>query len=195
NFADAAIGNYHLSPASILIDAGTNTGAPATDFDGDARPFDGNENGVAVVDPGFDESTDPLQVNPLHLTYGAAPVGIASAAKTVTLKNWGAEALTISSIAPHGANGGNLPGTAQTCIGSPLAVGANCTIQVVFTPSAIGARVGNLDITGPGIGTHSVALAGTGNDPITITPATASFSSVVVGAQASPMTVTVKNSG
>src|SRR5262249_7999273 len=49
--------------------------------------------------------------------------------------------------------------------------------------------------TGPGIGTHSVALAGTGNDPITITPATASFPSVVVGAQASPMTVTVKNSG
>jgi parallel beta-helix repeat protein len=197
NFADAAIGNYHLSPASTLIDAGTNTGAPATDVDGDARPFDGNENGAAVVDIGFDESTDPLLVSPLHLTYAATPVGIASAAKTITLKNFGAGDLTISSISVHGANNLNFSVPAETCTSSnPLIVGESCTIQVAFTPNAIGARVATLDITGPApVGTHSVALSGTGADPITVTPATVSFAARTVGTSASPVTVTVKNAG
>ena len=31
-------GDFHLRPASPAIDAGTCTGAPPTDFDGDLRP-------------------------------------------------------------------------------------------------------------------------------------------------------------
>jgi hypothetical protein len=46
-FADAG---FRLSIGSPAIDAGKNTGAPATDLDGKSRPTDGD--GVAVVDMG-----------------------------------------------------------------------------------------------------------------------------------------------
>ncbi|RMD99419.1 MAG: hypothetical protein D6816_14955, partial [Bacteroidetes bacterium] len=43
-------GDYHLRLSSPAINAGTATGAPATDYDGDARPFDTD------YDMGFDEA-------------------------------------------------------------------------------------------------------------------------------------------
>lgn len=54
-FVDAANDNYHLGPLSPMADAGLNTGAPTVDYDGDARPFDGNGDGTATVDVGADE--------------------------------------------------------------------------------------------------------------------------------------------
>ena len=43
-------GDYHLRDGSPAIDAGLSTGAPTTDFDGDARPLGGG------VDIGLDEA-------------------------------------------------------------------------------------------------------------------------------------------
>lgn len=48
-FVDAASGNFHLSPDSPLIDAGTNLTMVASDYDGDARPQGGQ------FDIGMDE--------------------------------------------------------------------------------------------------------------------------------------------
>ena len=48
-FEDAANGDYHLKTGSGCINAGTNTGAPTTDFDGDERPLD------TTTDIGADE--------------------------------------------------------------------------------------------------------------------------------------------
>ncbi len=50
-FVNSAAGNYHLAPGSPAIDAGTNSNAPSSDFDGDSRPFNG------TVDIGADEFT------------------------------------------------------------------------------------------------------------------------------------------
>lgn len=44
--------DLHLKAGSPAIDAGSNTGAPATDADGAARPLDGDNNGSAIVDWG-----------------------------------------------------------------------------------------------------------------------------------------------
>jgi hypothetical protein len=54
-FVDAANDDYHLGIFSWAVDAGTNVGAPANDYDGDARPVDGNGDGTATVDIGADE--------------------------------------------------------------------------------------------------------------------------------------------
>jgi hypothetical protein len=45
------LGDYHLLPGSPCIDAGTSENAPATDFEGDARPQG------AGYDIGADERT------------------------------------------------------------------------------------------------------------------------------------------
>ncbi len=51
-FEDAGAGNYRLRVGSPAIDAGGNLLAPAVDFDGGSRPFDGNGDGVFATDIG-----------------------------------------------------------------------------------------------------------------------------------------------
>ena len=54
-FVDRAGGDYHLSAGSCVIDNGTQSGAPSSDFDGDARPLDGDGDGNPSWDRGADE--------------------------------------------------------------------------------------------------------------------------------------------
>ena len=58
-FADAANGDFHLQPDSPCIDKGNNdaAGLPDTDFEGDQRIFDGDDDGTPTVDMGADEYT------------------------------------------------------------------------------------------------------------------------------------------
>jgi hypothetical protein len=44
--------DFHLRPDSPCIDAGTNANCPATDKDGNQRPFDGNADGKSTCDVG-----------------------------------------------------------------------------------------------------------------------------------------------
>ncbi len=62
-FVAAASGDFRLLPGSVAIDAGTNDGAPPTDFDNNPRPVDGDGDGVATVDMGaFEFAQSGVQV-------------------------------------------------------------------------------------------------------------------------------------
>jgi HYDIN/CFA65/VesB family protein len=74
------------------------------------------------------------------LSFGDQAVGTTSVAQTVTLSNAGDAALSIIGIQANGDFG-----QTNTC-GSGLAVGASCSINVSFSPTAAGVRTGSLSV-------------------------------------------------
>jgi hypothetical protein len=54
-FVNPTAADFHLQQASPGVDTGSSVDAPATDFEGDFRPQDGNNDGIAVYDIGADE--------------------------------------------------------------------------------------------------------------------------------------------
>jgi hypothetical protein len=112
--------------------------------------------GIALSGAG---AAPAASLSPASVTFGSESVGTTSAAQTVTLANTGNMPLEISSIAVSGD-------FAQTnnC-GAGLPVEGSCTIQVTFTPTAGGARTGQLTVTDNAPGSpQSAALAGSGPD-------------------------------
>lgn len=73
-FVDQAGGDYHLREGSPCIDSGTSSNAPNSDFEGDARPLDGDLDGSALWDIGADEYLDPVwitkEVSSVHADPG-----------------------------------------------------------------------------------------------------------------------------
>ncbi len=129
---------------------------------------------------------------PTSLAFGNQVLNTTSAAKTVTLTNTGTAALTINSIAASGDFAETSTG-ATACPISPttLAAGANCTISVTFTPTALGARAGTLTITDNAGGSpHTVPLTGSGVNAadFTVTASAAVPATVKAG---SPAVITV----
>ncbi len=112
------------------------------------------------------------------LTFSAELVGVTSAAQSITVKNTGNAAMTITSIAA----GGDFTAT-NTC-GSSVAAGASCTVSVTFKAAAGGSRTATLTLTDNAVGgNQTVALSGTGQD-FTLT-ATTTSASVTPGQTAS----------
>ena len=84
-----------------------------------------------------------------------------STAQTLTLSNTGNGALGITSLALTGTNANDFA-QANTC-GSSLAVGANCTIVVMFTASVSGTEAASLSIADNCSGSpQTVSLSGAG---------------------------------
>jgi len=105
-----------------------------------------------------------VSLSPGSLSFGNQNVGITSAAQTVTLTNTGTASLSISSIALSGTNNLDFAQT-NNCPGT-LAVNANCTINVTFTPSANGTRSASLTLTDNAANSpQNAALSGTGITP------------------------------
>jgi hypothetical protein len=106
-------------------------------------------------------------------------VNVQSAARTLTLHNTGTAAANGIALGFSSTLFTRPAGTTTTTGGTcttTLAAGATCTINVVFTPTAIGAATGTLTITANVAVTGSpVSLSGTGVADViaaTLTPAT-----------------------
>jgi Cep192 domain 4/Abnormal spindle-like microcephaly-assoc'd, ASPM-SPD-2-Hydin/HYDIN/CFA65/VesB-like, Ig-like domain len=139
--------------------------------------------------------TGPLvSLSPASLTFANQAVGTTSAAQTVTLKNTGNAALTLSGIALSGTNAGDFA-QSNNC-GSSLAAGASCTLSVTFKPSATGIRTASLTVTDNAPGSpQSVSLSGNTAPSVSLSPASLTFASQAVMMTSSPQTVTLTNSG
>ncbi|MGH9602678.1 MAG: beta strand repeat-containing protein, partial [Terriglobales bacterium] len=93
------------------------------------------------------------------LNFGDQILGETSAAREVTLTNTGTAPLTVNSVTPIGDFA-----LTHAC-GSSLAAGSSCAVRVTFTPSASGARSGEVTISDNAAGSpHVIHLTGMGSD-------------------------------
>jgi uncharacterized protein (DUF2141 family) len=134
--------------------------------------------------------------SPATVSFGTQSVGIPSAPQTVTLTNTGAASLTFSGISISGKDAPMFSET-NTC-GSSLAAGANCQVQVIFSPTLAGARSAVLNVADDGIG-GPLTVPLSGNTPavstVVLSPTSLTFSSQLVGTSGLPQTVTLTNNG
>jgi uncharacterized protein len=99
-------------------------------------------------------------LTPGAVNFGSSQIGTATAGQVFTFTNTGETTITITSVTATGDF------TQSNTCGTSLAIGSSCAINVVFTPTASGARTGTLQlITNTTTGTYSSSLSGTGTVP------------------------------
>lgn len=146
-----------------------------------------------------------LSADASNVDFGTQTVGVASAARTVTLTNTGTASLDFGSIGVSGANAGDFTRGGSCAVGTPLAVGATCTVTATFSPAAAGARSASIAVaaTAPAAGgaaaNVNLALSGTGQiaaAPVSsLSASTLSFGTATVGTTTAAQTLTVTNTG
>ncbi|MGO9039485.1 MAG: choice-of-anchor D domain-containing protein [Steroidobacteraceae bacterium] len=137
----------------------------------------------------------PYTALPTTLMFGTQAVGTSSTAQAITVTNNGTIALPITSITRSGTNPGQFTET-NNCRPS-VGVGATCTINIVFKPTAREALAATLNVNaGGGAGTQTVALSGTGiPGPYQVSPSALMFGTQAVGTPSTAQAVTVTNNG
>jgi len=116
-----------------------------------------------------------VTVSPISITFPSTPLQTTSAGQNVTITNNTNKSISIKSIVMSGdfAETG-------TCTGIPSL--GTCTINVTFTPTALGTRTGAVTITDSLSATPLVVnLTGTGIAQVSLSPTMVNFGSVVVG--------------
>src|SRR5208337_67275 len=131
------------------------------------------------------------------LSFGGVLVNATSPEQSVTLTDSGDALLNLTSITASGDFALVTTGTSCPYGGGTVASGANCAIDVTFTPTATGSRTGTVTITDNATGSpQTVQLSGTGilSAP-NLSPTSLSFSNQLVGTTSTPQPVTVANTG
>jgi Beta-propeller repeat/Abnormal spindle-like microcephaly-assoc'd, ASPM-SPD-2-Hydin len=184
-----AAGSCTISVTFTPTAQGSRSGSIAVEDDAAGSPHN-----VALYGVGEDGSggspAPNAAVAPTTLTFSNVPVGHSSLSQSVTLTNAGNASMSIAGLQITGDFS-----QTNTCSTS-LAAGANCTISVVFTPTAEGTRTGTLTINDNAQGSpQTVSLTGTGTaGTLVLGSNTLTFSSVQVGLSAS-QAVTLSNTG
>ena len=113
-------------------------------------------------------------LTPSSVNFGTQTVTTTSSTRTATLTNTGNATLNMA-IAISGDFG-------DTGCGTTLAPGASCQLSLTFTPTALGARAGQLTISSNALnGPASITLAGTGATAITTTSVSESVPTSAAG--------------
>src|SRR5262249_33650194 len=129
------------------------------------------------------------------LDLGSEPVGVSTASQSAVLTNSGNKALSIKSIRIVGADKGDFKQT-NDCPSS-LGVGKKCTINVTFTPTAIGARNATLNVTDNAPNSpQPSALSGTGiQSTVTFSPWKLTFGPQALKTTSPPQALTLSTDG
>ena len=151
---------------------------------------------VALHGTGAASSTPTVTLTPASIAFPATITGTTSDYQVVTLKNTGAPAVTVSSIALSGANTTSFVDLSGC--GTSLASGASCSIFVAFKPAAAGALTATLGVTDNATGSpQKVTLTGTGAaaPSVKLSVATLAFPTTTHGTASEALPVTLTNAG
>ena len=123
-----------------------------------------------------------------------------TSAQTVTVHNGGNLALAFSGFTFGGANAGDFTRGGSCAVGTPLAIGADCTVTVTFAPTALGTRSASLSIaSNASNGTAVIGLSGTGvpipAPQVTLGPATLDFGTQSIGGLYPARRIRLSNTG
>ena len=135
-------GSSVAAGANCTVSVTFDPSAPGT-FTGTLTITDNNDGVAGSIETVslMGTGTEPtVGLSPASLTFAAQLSGTSSAAQTVTLNNTGNASLTVSGITVSGDFS-----ETNTCA-STVSAGANCTISVIFKPTAAGTRTGTLSI-------------------------------------------------
>jgi uncharacterized repeat protein (TIGR01451 family) len=166
---------------------GTRTGAITFTDTGTGSPQTVTLTGTGA--PG----TATVTVTPSSLAFGSQALTTTSAPLSVTVMNTSSGPVNFTGFTVSGVNAGDFavpqPSSSAGCSATgTLAAGASCTISVLFTPSANGARTATLNIADNATGSpQTVALSGTGVTSqviIAIAPGGSSTATTVSGGTA-----------
>ena len=159
---------------SITDNAGTSSAATQT---------------ASLTGIGEAPATDTLSA--FALTFAQQQIGTTSGAQTITLTNSGGVPLTLiaASVSPGDFS------VVNAC-GNSLAAHATCALNVIFSPTAVGARTATLTITDQ-FRYQNVALSGTGiaGPGVSLTPVSLVYPATGVGLTALAQTLTLTNNG
>jgi hypothetical protein len=168
----------------------------------------GNVSGTLTVTDALRQQTVSLSgagvapgaigVSPASLTFANQQPGVASQPQTMTVTNRGGAPLADVGFQITGPAAASYSIQATTC-GASLASGANCTAQIVFTPSGTGAIAATLVVSSSTAGVAAVpaSLNGAGQlaSGFGANPAQVTFPVIVgVGLSSAAQTVMVTNS-
>jgi subtilase family serine protease len=159
---------------------------------------------VANVVNAFAVAVAPVAtLSPTSLTFASTLIGTATSAQTATLTNTGTDPLTVTSVAVTGAAASSFTQT-NNC--TSVTAGNNCTISVIFKPTAPGVLSASISITDNAAGSpQTVTLTGTGVQPgtyslsaaaVSVTHGSTGTSAITAtgtGGYVGPITVTLKS--
>ncbi|HEX5234676.1 MAG TPA: choice-of-anchor D domain-containing protein [Silvibacterium sp.] len=132
-------------------------------------------------------STGALTVVPSSYTFPNTTTGTTSSPESLKVTNSLTKSVTISAVqiaAPFQET--NNCGT--------LAAGASCTVQVTYSPTAVGFSSADLTFTYNATGSPQVVfIAGNSGAAVTVRPTSLGFSPQIINRPSSPQTITVTN--
>jgi hypothetical protein len=175
-FAPLGTGSGPFSATLIVNDNATNSPQSAT------------LTGTATSSPTLTLSTTALN-------FGNQSDGTSSANTAITVTNTGATTVVFSSIAITGAGSSSFPWS-NNCPAS-LTAGTGCTIYASFAPASAGNFSAAIVLTSNAYSSpQSISLSGTGVVPMTLSPTSVFFGTVLTGNSktAAPVTVTNQSS-
>jgi hypothetical protein len=172
---------------------GTRSASLAITSNGSASPL-----AVALSGTGTAVPVPVIALNQNALQFASQALGSRSATQTISVSNAGQATLQLSAITLGGANASDFV-TSGTCApAGTLAVGASCSIDVAFAPSALGTRSASVAIGSDG-GSASVTLGGNGvaapAPVVSLSPTAVSFGNATVSAAAVVRSVGLSNTG